>query len=113
LESKNAADLSAEFNSRIAAIDPGRIHADASQRLTSSVEDRNVEEVLKIYDNKGLLGQAATLFGMASKGLQEHIGRMLRSSQGKVFQDAVRAKLPVLNAAPTTIDAPEVAAVTK
>ena len=113
LESKNAADLSAEFNSRIAAIDPARIHADASQRLTTSVEGRNVEEVLKIYDNKGLLGQAATLFGMASKGLQEHIGRMLRSPQGQVFQDAVRAKLPVLNAAPTTIDAPEVAAVTK
>jgi hypothetical protein len=107
--SKNAVDLSAEFTSRIAAIDPARIHADASQRLYASVENRNVEAVLDIYDNKGLLGQAATLFGMGSKGLQEHIGRMLRAPQGQVFQDAVRAKLPVLTAIQVTTSAPEVA----
>jgi energy-coupling factor transporter ATP-binding protein EcfA2 len=111
LVSKNAADLSVEFASRIGAIDPARLHADASQRLAASVENRNVEEVLEIYDNKGLLGQAATLFGMASKGLQEYIGRMLRSPQGQVFQDAVRAKLPTLNAAPITTTAPEIATV--
>jgi AAA domain, putative AbiEii toxin, Type IV TA system/Protein of unknown function (DUF4435) len=110
LVSKNATDLSAEFTSRIATIDPAQIHADASQRLTTSVENHDVEEVLGIYDNKGLLGQAATLFGMSTKGLQEHIGRMLRSPQGQVFQDAVRAKLPPLATTTTSIAAPAVEA---
>lgn len=97
LASRNVGDLSAEFSERIAAIDPTIIYADASRRLTASVESRNLLEVLEIYDNKGLLGQAATLLGMSSRGLQEHIGRMLRSSHGQEFQDAVRLKLPALN----------------
>lgn len=107
LVSKNVDDLSLEFANKIGAIDPARLYADASQRLTVSVTNRSVQEVLEIYDNKGLLGQAAALFGMASKGLREHIGRMLRSPQGQVFQDAVHANLPPLTVVSTTINVPE------
>lgn len=94
--SKNSAELAVEFASQIASIDPTIIYTEASQRLATSINSRNVKEVLDVYDNKGLLGQAATLFRMSTKGLQEHIGRMLRSSLGNAFQDAVRANLPNL-----------------
>ncbi|TFW01516.1 DUF4435 domain-containing protein [Oxalobacteraceae bacterium OM1] len=106
LTSKNIADLRAEFASKMISIDPASIHADALARLTTSIASGNVVEVLEIYDNKGLLGQAAALLNMSRNGLQEHIGRMLRSNLGQEFQDAVRAKLPSLTASPAATATP-------
>lgn len=96
LASKNHKDLAAEFSNKINSIDPLRIFTEASEKLQKNIAAKDVESVLSIYDNKGLIAHASPLLGMGMKGLVEHIGRMLRSEQGKSFLNAVRAKLPKL-----------------
>lgn len=52
--------------------------------------------MLRYFDNKGLLAEAAKQLGYAQKALEEFIGRMLTSEKDTELHTALAAYLPVV-----------------
>jgi hypothetical protein len=96
LEAKTLGDLQSEFSSAVSRVDISAIHAAALVKLDAAIAAKSADDVLQIYDNKGLLADAAKLLTTTKKGLEEHIGRMLRAPQGNDFRAALVALLPSL-----------------
>lgn len=95
LNSKSIADLNTEFANAVGSIDPNTIFAEIKMILESAISSGDYETVLKHYDNKGLLDEAAALLGYQKrKSLEEFIGRAMRGVKESGFLDALIACLP-------------------
>jgi ABC-type branched-subunit amino acid transport system ATPase component len=95
LASKTIADLEHEFRTATAAIDPTAIFQDMHGILTKAIADSDYETVLRHYDNKGLLAEAAKLLGLNQKSLEEFIGRVLRGRDQGALLLSLTNCLPV------------------
>jgi len=96
LKAKDLTSLSSEVSGVLNSIDPTETYNAISARLRTLITDKNIAGLLAIYDNKGMLNEAAKLLSMSRKGLEEHIGRMLRAPQGQAFLEALKSHLPEL-----------------
>ncbi|HEY0149222.1 MAG TPA: DUF4435 domain-containing protein [Allosphingosinicella sp.] len=96
LEGSTPASVREHLQTAIAELDPVALNHEAATRLSTAAEEGDVEKVLSLYDNKALFADAAVLLSMNKKGLQEHIGRMLKAEIGEGFVRSVRARLPEL-----------------
>lgn len=88
------ADLKAECATKFAAIDPAAIQLDD---FKAAIAKKDYEAILRLYDSKGLLAQAANVLRQKSrKDLEELVGRTLQNEAGKDLLSAIRAELPAL-----------------
>lgn len=101
LKSKTISELNAEFRSAAAAIDPAAIHQEMQKILTSAIGAGDYEAILRHYDNKGLLAEAAKLLGYQKKSLEEFVGRSLRGKDHVKLLEALSSRLPVPMARPS------------
>ena len=101
LKSADIGSLASEFESAASAIDAQAVFTGAQNDLSDAVARDDYEKVLHLYDNKGLLAEAAKLLGMNQKSLEEFLGRSLRSKEGSDLHAALRGYLPSVTARPS------------
>ncbi len=96
LSSKSITELVNELTTKTTMIDAATIYATILKDFEVVIAKRDYPKILKLYDNKGLLSEAAKILGMKGKReLEEFIGRALQNKSGKELLDALRAELPI------------------
>ena len=93
LKAESLGGLLSEFSGAVSRVDICALHSEALANLDEALA-KGADSVLQIYDNKGLLAEAAKLLSTSKKGLEEHIGRMLQAPHGEPFRGALMASLP-------------------
>ncbi|MFS2112176.1 AAA family ATPase [Sphingomonas sp. Sphisp140] len=92
--------LGASFRQATENIEPNKIFEKAKVDLEAAIASREYEKVLLVYDNKGLLSEAAKLLDFQQRPLEEFVGRTLRSDDSSVLHSALREYLPTVVARP-------------
>ncbi len=87
--------LDTSFRQAAANVDPATIFEKAKTDLNTAISSNDYEKVLLVYDNKGLLSEAAKQLGFQQKALEEFIGRALRSNESFALHSALKKYLPV------------------
>jgi ABC-type cobalamin/Fe3+-siderophores transport system ATPase subunit len=98
LAAKDVASLEAEFKNAVESVNVQAIIAGAKIKLDERINAHNVYSVLRLYDNKGLLAEAAKHLDHNKKGLEEYVGRLLASRSGRIALHVLRHVLPKLPA---------------
>jgi hypothetical protein len=88
-------DLGEEFLARVKSFDPTAVANEFKNRLSSAIEMSDLETVLSLYDNKGLLNIAAEVLGLTRSGLLELLSRLLAGKDAPVTAE-IRAALPTI-----------------
>ena len=96
LSSTNILALDEEFRTATSSIDVDAIFSDIKSKISSAIYNKEYEKILLYYDNKGLLSEAARQFGYKQKGLEEFVGRILRSDASSELHSALKAHLPTV-----------------
>jgi AAA domain, putative AbiEii toxin, Type IV TA system/Protein of unknown function (DUF4435) len=94
LASTDIAGLEREFGEAIAKIKPTVIFNEMRTKLSNAIAKKDYEEVLRHYDNKGLLAEAARQLGLLQKVLEELIGRSLRGEKHAILSAPLSNHLP-------------------
>lgn len=100
LSGTDIAALDVEFKTAASKIDVSAIFNQTKAELSAAIVGQDYEKVLLYYDNKGLLSEAAKQLGYQQKGLEEFIGRALRSDESSELHTALAAYLPAVTARP-------------
>lgn len=98
LASTDIFSLAQEFSSATNAIDAEAVYDQAQSELSSAIGGADYEKLLRIYDNKGLIAEAAKLLKLSVKSLEEFVGRSLRSGELSDLYTALRGHLPAVTA---------------
>lgn len=96
LAAESLAALREEFASATGAIDIGAVYAEAQLNLLSAVDRGDADAVLALYDDNGLLAEAARLLDTKKKALEKRILDLLSSEDDHGLADALKQRLPVL-----------------
>lgn len=98
VDKKNTTNLKATFATEMASIDVSSLISQFQARLQSAISSNNLELVLEMYDQKGLLDWAAKALGLASaRALMQQAARFLSDDKHLELRAAVIAKLPQLS----------------
>ena len=100
LTSNDPAALDTEFKAAVAAIDAPTIFREAKSALNAAIIAQDYEKVLRCYDNKGLLAEAARQLDYQQKALEQCIGRALRSNENTKLHAALTDVLPIVKPRP-------------
>lgn len=92
----DVAGLASSYNARTSALDVNAIATHASDSLQKAISERNVPELLRWYDNKGILSIACKAKD-TTKALFEHwIVRALHNNTAPAVWSAIRQVLPTI-----------------
>jgi hypothetical protein len=95
LNAIDAPMLDSQFRSSIASINVTPTVADAQNKLTTAITQQNYVGVLALYDDKGLLAQAAPIYGLKNRSaLEQLVARYLSSDKGVDLRTALIAAMP-------------------
>jgi hypothetical protein len=98
VDSRNLLTLQSSLTAQLSTIDPVAIFTDFKSSLNQSIQDANLPEVLRLYDDKHLLDPAANFLGLKGrKQLLEKTGRLLGEDSGSKLREELTRVLPVLN----------------
>jgi energy-coupling factor transporter ATP-binding protein EcfA2 len=100
LSGSDISQLQSQFNAAISGVDLNSLFEASKAALLAAIAHDDFEEVLRIYDNKGLLSEMAKLLGSNQKSLEEFVGRSLKADQSNKIHQALTSCLPVLEALP-------------
>jgi hypothetical protein len=104
---KDLPSLEASYRRELSDIDPAGMYSEFKAIFEKAIADRDLELVLKLFDNKTLPSLAATALGLRdnAKGLMERVERLLGDpKKGVKLQAALAKYLPVI-AVPMAIGA--------
>ena len=63
--------------------------------LENLLREKQYQDILKIYDNKGLLGKVSTIYGYKNRNhFLEQFKRILKSKEGGTLAEALKRQLP-------------------
>ena len=94
----NIVSLDAEWQQEIGNIDVQSIAADSRAELQDYIDNRNIDGVLQLYDNKGMLVTCIRdVFGQLYQPFFEELLRKLNSESGEPILSAIRAELPQID----------------
>jgi hypothetical protein len=95
IDAKDLASLQASYHMQLTTIDPTAVFHEFKAKLGKAIGAADLPEVLKLYDNKGLLALAASLMGLRNqKELLEKVGRLLGGDQGAKVRIELTKALP-------------------
>ncbi|WP_230288855.1 DUF4435 domain-containing protein [Deinococcus sp. 14RED07] len=86
--------ISNELDTLISSIDVPKIYNTFITEIDGAISSRNYAEVLKLYNNKGLIPLVCAEFGVKQSRLIEVIKSILRSQDGAPALTAMRALCP-------------------
>ncbi|MBD9390185.1 DUF4435 domain-containing protein [Agrobacterium sp. AGB01] len=86
--------LESDFRDATLAVAPKEIFTSIQAELRDAVASGDYATILRHYDNKGLLAEAAKLLGHQKKSLEEFIGRTLRGNSQPALLAALISVLP-------------------
>jgi ABC-type lipoprotein export system ATPase subunit len=96
---KDLPTLEANYAKEITSIDPTMSYTEMKQKLEGIFATRDLTSLLSVYDNKGLLGEAASILGLRGRNeLQNLVSRLLSSTSGKAFCHALADVMPRITA---------------
>ncbi len=90
----DAATLASEYAKQTNALDVEAIAKMATDSIRNAIADRNVLELLKWYDNKGILGIACKAKSTSKVQFEQWIIRALRNNTAPAVSEAVQKVLP-------------------
>ena len=97
-QSADLESLSKEFESRFKSINISEIAQEAAVALRRAVRERNAEELLFWYDNKGLMELAARhLKSQKKKDFESWVMRVLKNNTAPRVRDAIKRSLPEMH----------------
>jgi hypothetical protein len=97
VKAKDLTTLTSLYQTEIGTIDPSTIFNDFKTKLQTSITNNDLPAVLALYDNKGLLAQAATILGLKDqKQLMEKVTRVLGSDDGLKLSEELTKVLPLI-----------------
>ncbi len=95
LNARDAASLTMEFQNQISSIDPNALFMSYKSALSRSIAAGDLPEILRLYDNKGLLSRASSLLGLKSKNeLLDKVRRHLGTGSNSKLRDELAVILP-------------------
>jgi hypothetical protein len=95
----DVATLAADYTKKTSDLDVAALAKMVTDSIQKAIADKNVPELLKWYDNKGILGIACKTKGTSKTQFEQWIVRALRNNTAPNVSDAVRRFLPVVVAA--------------
>jgi hypothetical protein len=78
----------------IAKINVPAIYQATAARVEEILKNENYDQALKIYNNKGLVRQTSSIFGLMSNELIEFIQRLVSSKEGQPLVAIMQGKVP-------------------
>ncbi|WP_194869503.1 AAA family ATPase [Myxococcus sp. AB025B] len=95
ISAKNLTTLQSSFASELSDIKPAELFTDFRTRIDKHIQDRDLQGVLALYSNKGLLARAATKLGLRDrKELLDKIARLLGGTKNSTFASVLAKTLP-------------------
>jgi hypothetical protein len=86
--------LASDYTKKTGALDVADLAKMAADNIQKAIADKNAPELLKWYDNKGILGIACKAKGTTKVQFEQWIVRALRNNTALMVSDAVRKVLP-------------------
>jgi energy-coupling factor transporter ATP-binding protein EcfA2 len=99
IDFSNAADiatLAADYKTKTETLDIEGLANMASDRIQKAIADRNIAELLKWYDNKGVLSIACKAKDTSKTLFEQWIVRALRNNSAPGVSTAIRNVLPAI-----------------
>jgi len=96
---RSVAELEGQFAAALERVDIQHIANQARAKICAAIQERNLASLLSIYDNKGLLAEAAVVLKRSRLlDFQAWLTRILRNQRLPTLVSAIRANLPVVHA---------------
>lgn len=92
-------DLVGEYNSKASALDVKSIAQLASDSISNAIAQRDAAELLRWFDNKGLLNIAGKLKGTTASNFEQWIVRAISNGSAPAVSAAVQKLLPAVTPA--------------
>jgi hypothetical protein len=86
--------LASDYVCKTSALDVTALAKMATDSIQKAIAEKNVPELLKWYDNKGILGISCKAKGTSKAQFEQWIVRALRNNTAPAVSDAVRKVLP-------------------
>jgi hypothetical protein len=97
IKAKDSATLGAAFQSQISSIDPAAVFNDFKSKLAQGIANADLPEILKLYDNKGLLARASSILGLKSRNeLLDKTRRHLGAGAASKLRGELAKVLPAI-----------------
>ncbi|WFU29617.1 AAA family ATPase [Bradyrhizobium brasilense] len=97
-DASDVATLAEDYKVKTDALDVTALARLASDSLQKSIAEKNAPELLKWYDNKGILSIACKAKDTSRASFEQWIVRALRNNTAPDVSAAIRAVLPVIEA---------------
>ncbi|SDP43206.1 AAA family ATPase [Afipia sp. GAS231] len=95
-DAEDVAMLAADYVAQTSGIDISALAKMASESIQESIAEKNAPELLKWYDNKGVLGIACKAKGTTKNLFEQWVVRALRNNIAPELSDAIRRVLPTV-----------------
>jgi energy-coupling factor transporter ATP-binding protein EcfA2 len=92
----DAAALAYDYTNKTGALDVAALATMATDSIQKAIADSNAPELLKWYDNKGILGIACKAKGTTKVQFEQWVVRTLRNKTAPTVSEAVRKVLPAV-----------------
>lgn len=97
---KTIEDLTQKFEASLSNLNPKALAQAYLDRLNEALDKKELNSILEIYDNKGLLSIAAMTLGFKGReALSEFVARVLAAPKDNNLKATLRNALPKINAA--------------
>jgi len=88
--------LASDYAATTGALDVAALATMAADSIKKAIADKDAPELLKWYDNKGILGIACKAKGTTKIQFEQWIVRALRNNTAPTVSDAIRQVLPAV-----------------
>jgi hypothetical protein len=93
-KASDATTLAFEYASKTSALNVLELARVATDNIQNAITTKNASELMKWYDNKGLLGIACKVKGTTKSQFEQWIVRVLRNNTAPAVSEAIREELP-------------------
>lgn len=94
----DVASLALEYASKTSALDVADLAQMATNSIQSAITSKDASELLKWYDNKGILAIACKAKGTTKIQFEQWIVRALRNNTAPAVAKAIQRLLPAITA---------------
>jgi hypothetical protein len=93
-DAADIATLAADYENKTNALDITALAAVATDSIAKAITDKNSPELLRWYDNKGVLSIACRAKGTTAAQFESWIVRVMRNGSVPIVSNAIKSRLP-------------------